>query len=154
MATNEEDDDKFLSKISLNQDDNDMIESILNKDDDNISKSELDDSIATLIEKLQSLDVQEAMVPEKAKNKAEEHAEQRKLRYKRKKLQDKLKNLCFQREIQKSKSLPSSPKKKTRPEGAQTDFNVPKGKLESLTLDTKKESEYYRLLTIADSYRK
>ena len=26
--------------------------------------------------------------------------------------------------------------------------------MDSLTLDTKKESEYYRLLTIADSYRK
>ena len=35
---------------------------------------------------------------------------------------------------------------------ANIDFTVPKGKLDSLTLDEKKESEYYRLLTIADSY--
>ena len=34
------------------------------------------------------------------------------------------------------------------------DFTVPKGKLDSLTLDEKKESEYHRLLTIADSYHK
>ena len=83
MATN--DDEAFLSKISLNQDEHEnMIESILNKDEDNISKSELDDNIATLIEKLQSLDVQESMIPEKAKNKAEQHGEERKIRYKRK----------------------------------------------------------------------
>ena len=87
MATN--DDEAFLSKISLNQDEHEnMIESILNKDEDNISKSELDDSIATLIEKLQSLDVQESMIPEKAKNKAEQHGEERKIRYKRKNIQD------------------------------------------------------------------
>ena len=29
---------------------------------------------------------------------------------------------------------------------------MPKGKLDSLTLDEKKEYEYYRLLTITDSY--
>ena len=87
MATN--DDEAFLSKISLNQDEHEnMIESILNKDEDNISKSELDDNIATLIEKLQSLDVQESMIPEKAKNKAEQHGEERKIRYKRKNIQD------------------------------------------------------------------
>ena len=62
--------------------------------------------------------------------------------------------ICASKEKSKKVREPSSPKKKARPEGTQLDFNVPKGKLDSLTLDTKKESEYYRLLTIADSYRK
>ena len=54
-----EDDDNFLSKISMEhkEDDDNVIDSILNKDDDNISKSDLDGNIATLIEKLQSLDL-------------------------------------------------------------------------------------------------
>ena len=100
MATN--DDEAFLSKISLNQDEHEnMIESILNKDEDNISKSELDDNIATLIEKLQSLDVQESMIPEKARNKGEQHCEERTLDLKERHIQDKLKTFCFQREIKK-----------------------------------------------------
>ena len=154
--TNEED-ENFLSKVSMDnrEDDNDnVVDSILNKDDDNISKTELDGSIETLIERLQSLDFQESLIPEKAKNKAEQHGEERKIRYKRKAIQEKLKNLCFQREIQRCKSNPTTPKKKPRTEGRQVEFTVPKGKLDSLTLDTKKESEYYRLLTIADSYHK
>ena len=55
-----EDDDNFLSKISMEhkEDDDNAIDSILNKDDENISKSDLDGNIATLIEKLQSLDLQ------------------------------------------------------------------------------------------------
>ena len=67
--TNEED-ENFLSKVSMDnrEDDNDnVVDSILNKDDDNISKTELDGSIATLIERLQSLDFQESLIPEKAK---------------------------------------------------------------------------------------
>ena len=166
MATGDQDD--FLSKISIDQkvsnisldhkdhDDDKDIESILNKDDENISKTDLDSNISTLIEKLQSLDLQESIIPEKAKNKADQHAEERKIRYRRKNIQEKLKSLCFQREIQRSKSNPSTPKKKTKAKSGegQVDFNVPKGKLDSLTLDSKKESEYYRLLTIADSYRK
>ena len=149
-----DDDDNFLSKISMEHkdDDDNVLDSILNKDDDNISKSDLDGNIATLIEKLQSLDLQESIIPEKAKNKAEQHAEERKIRYKRKGIQEKLKILCYQREIKKCKSNPATPKKKTRAEGGKIDFTVPKGKLDSLTLDEKKESEYYRLLTIADSY--
>ena len=149
-----EEDDNFLSKISMEHkdDDDNVIDSILNKDDENISKSDLDGNIATLIEKLQSLDLQESIIPEKAKNKAEQHAEERKIRYKRKGIQEKLKILCYQREIKKCKSNPATPKKKTRAEGGKIDFTVPKGKLDSLTLDEKKESEYYRLLTIADSY--
>ena len=101
MAT--EDDDTFLSKLSLEykEDDEKVVDSILNKDDDNISKSDLDGSIATLIEKLQSLDLQESIIPEKAKNKAEQHAEERKIRYKRKGIQEKLKILCYQRKIKK-----------------------------------------------------
>ena len=88
-----EDDDNFLSKISMEhkEDDDNAIDSILNKDDENISKSDLDGNIATLIEKLQSLDLQESIIPEKAKNKAEQHAEERKIRYKRKGIQEKLK---------------------------------------------------------------
>ena len=61
------------------EDDGNVLDSILNKDDDNISKSDLDGNIATLIEKLQSLDLQESIIPEKAKNKAEQHAERGKL---------------------------------------------------------------------------
>ena len=92
-----EDDDNFLSKISMEHkdDDDNVIDSILNKDDENISKSDLDGNIATLIEKLQSLDLQESIIPEKAKNKAEQHAEERKIRYKRKGIQEKLKILCY-----------------------------------------------------------
>ena len=110
MAT--EDDDTFLSKLSLEykEEDEKVVDSILNKDDDNISKSDLDGSIATLIEKLQSLDLQESIIPEKAKNKAEQHAEERKIRYKRKGIQEKLKILCYQREIKKCKSNPATPK--------------------------------------------
>ena len=87
MAKSEED-ETFLSKISIDnkeEDSDNVIESILNKNDDNISKSELDDNIATLIEKLQSLELQESLIPEKAKNKAEQHGEERTIRYKRKK---------------------------------------------------------------------
>ena len=64
-----DDDDNFLSKISMErkEDDDNVLDSILNKDDDNISKSDLDGNIATLIEKLQSLDLQESIIPEKAK---------------------------------------------------------------------------------------
>ena len=62
MATGDQDD--FLSKISIDQkvsnisldhkdhDDDKDIESILNKDDENISKTDLDSNISTLIEKL------------------------------------------------------------------------------------------------------
>ena len=39
------------------EDDDNVIDTILNKDDDIISKSDLDGNIATLIEKLQSLDL-------------------------------------------------------------------------------------------------
>ena len=69
MAT--EDDDTFLSNISMEykEDDDKVIDSILNKDGGNISKSDLDGNIATLIEKLQSLDLQESIIPGKAKNK-------------------------------------------------------------------------------------
>ena len=114
--TNEED-ENFLSKVSMDnrEDDNDnVVDSILNKDDDNISKTELDGSIETLIERLQSLDLQESLIPEKAKNKAEQHGEERKIRYKRKAIQEKIKNLCVQREIQRCKSNPTTPKKETK----------------------------------------
>ena len=42
-----EDDDTFLSKISMEykEDDDKVIDSILNKDDDNISKSDLDEAL-------------------------------------------------------------------------------------------------------------
>ena len=102
-----QDDDTFLSKISMEykEDDDKVIDSILNKDDDNISKSDFDGDIATLIEKLQSLDLQESIIPEKAKNKAEQHAEERKIRYKRKGIQEKLKILCYQWEIKNVKVL-------------------------------------------------
>ena len=79
----------FLSKIALRnnleEEDDKEIDSILNKeDDDYIPKTELDNNIEKLIEKLQSLDVQEALIAEKAKNKAEQHGEERKIRYERK----------------------------------------------------------------------
>ena len=66
-----DDDDNFLSKISMEHkdDDDNVLDSILNKDDDNISKSDLDGNIATLIEKLQSLDLQESIIPEKQRTK-------------------------------------------------------------------------------------
>ena len=57
----------FLSKISMEnnqeEDDDKEIASILNTgDDDYIPKTELDNNIEILIEKLQSLDAQEAVV--------------------------------------------------------------------------------------------
>ena len=59
----------FLSKIAMDnqeEDDDKEIDSILNTgDDDYIPKTELDNNIEILIEKLQSLDAQEALVAEK-----------------------------------------------------------------------------------------
>ena len=42
-----DDDDNFLSKISMErkEDDDNVLDSILNKDDDNISKSDLDGTL-------------------------------------------------------------------------------------------------------------
>ena len=99
-----DDDPSFLSRIlpdSHPQDEDDRdIDSILNKgDDDYIPKTELDSNIEKLVEKLQFLDMQEALITEKAKNKAELHGEERKIRYKRKNIHEKLKNLTFRREI-------------------------------------------------------
>ena len=159
LEEEEEVDSSFLSKIKIDtqpQDDDDKdIESILNKgDDDYIPKTELDSNIEKLVEKLQLLDTQEALVAEKAKNKAEQHGEERKIRYKRKNIQEKLKNLTFRREIQKFKSLPSTPKKKSiKSVDDSLKFKVPDSKLASLTLDQGKEQEYYRLMAIANSYR-
>lgn len=46
-----ENDDIFLSKISMayKEDNDQIIDSIINKDDDNMSKTDLDENIATLI---------------------------------------------------------------------------------------------------------
>ena len=148
----------FLSKIAMDnqeEDDDKEIDSILNTgDDDYIPKTELDNNIEILIEKLQSLDAQEALVAEKARNKAEQHSEERKIRYKRKNIQEKLKNLTYRREIQKFKSLPPTPKKKTRKmDDEELKFKVPNSKLASLTLSKDKEQDYYRLMAIANSYR-
>ena len=79
----------FLSKIHIENHhydhDDREIDSILNKgDDDYIPKTELDNNIDKLIEKLQALEFQENLIAEKAKNKAEQHSEERKIRYKRK----------------------------------------------------------------------
>ena len=149
----------FLSKIHIenhhHDEDDREIDSILNKgDDDYIPKTELDNNIDKLIEKLQSLEFQENLIAEKAKNKAEQHSEERKIRYKRKNIQEKLKNLTYRREIQKFKSLPPTPKKRTKKsEEGTLRFKVPDSKLASLTLDQSKEQEYYRLMAIANSYR-
>ena len=131
------------------------LDSILNKgDDDYIPKTELDSNIEKLVEKLKFLDMQEALITEKAKNKAELHGEERKIRYKRKNIHEKLKNLTFRREIQKFKSLPPTPKKRTRRNDEDAlKFKVPDSKLAALTLDKEKEQEYYRLMAIANSYR-
>ena len=59
-----------------------------------ISKNDFDGNIATLVEKLQSLDLQESIIPKKAKKKAEQYAEE-KDRYKRKGIQEKRKILCY-----------------------------------------------------------
>ena len=102
---------------------------------------------------MQSLDAQEALVAEKARNKAEQHSEERKIRYKRKNIQEKLKNLTYRREIQKFKSLPPTPKKKTRKmDDEELKFKVPNSKLASLTLSKDKEQDYYRLMAVANSY--
>ena len=106
--TNEED-ENFLSKVSLDnrEDDNDnVVDSILNKDDDNISKTELDGSIETLIEILQSLDLQESLIPEKAKNKAEQHGEERKLDTKETLYKKSLRIFAIREKNKDAKSIP------------------------------------------------
>ena len=67
-----DDDPSFLSRIlpdSHPQDEDDRdIDSLLNKgDDDYIPKTELDSNIEKLVEKLQFLDMEEALITEKAK---------------------------------------------------------------------------------------
>ena len=113
--TNEED-ENFLSKVSMDnkEDDNDnVVDSILNKDDDNISKTELDGSIETLIERLQSLDLQESLIPEKAKNKAEQHGEERKLDTKEKLYKKSLRIFAFREKYKDARAI-QLPQKRNR----------------------------------------
>ena len=133
----------FSSRIHIenppHEEDDNEIDSILNKGDgDYIPKTELDNNIDKLIEKWQSLEFQENLMAEKAKNIAEEHSEVRKLGIKEKKDSTKIENLTYQREIQKFRNFPLAPQKKTKKsdEGIPR-FKVPDSKLASLTLDVK-----------------
>ena len=71
----------------------------------------------------------------------------RKVRYKRKKINDQLKQLCFKREMQKSTAITATPRKKNKP-GSETQFRTPQKMMARLTLDESKETDYYRLLKV------
>ena len=112
-----DDDDNFLSKISMEHkdDDDNVLDSILNKDDDNISKNDLDGNIATLIEKLQSLDLQESIIPEKAKNKAEQHEGRGKFDTKGKEFKRSLKYFAFNGKSKNVKVIRQLPRREPEP---------------------------------------
>ena len=73
------------------------------EDDDEtpITTSEIDIKIQALIEEIRSLDEYEKLITSKAQSKAEENVEKRKIRYKRNRINEQLKQLCFKREMQK-----------------------------------------------------
>ena len=85
------------------------------EDDDEtpITTSELDVKIQALIESLGSLDEYEKLITSRAQSKAEENVEKRKIRYKRNKINEQLKQLCFKREMQKVTTSNATPRKKT-----------------------------------------
>ena len=124
------------------------------EDDDEtpITASELDMKIQALIEALGALDEYEKLITSRAQSKAEENVEKRKIRYKRNKINEQLKQLCFKREMQKVTTSNATPRKKTKPV-LEPQFKVPQKMIAQLTLNEDKETEYYRLLKVADSYR-
>ena len=82
-----------------------VIDSIFNKDDDSISKTELDGSIATLIERLQSLDFQESLIPEKAKTKPSNTERKEKLDTKEKLYKKSLRIFAFREKYKDARAI-------------------------------------------------
>ena len=120
--------------------------------DEEVSSSQLDTNIQALKESLQELDEYENLIANKAQSKAEENVEKRKVRYKRNKINEQLKQLCFKREMQRTTTTIATPRKKTKPI-SDTKFKIPETMIAKLTLDESKENDYYRLLKVANSYR-
>ena len=120
--------------------------------DEEVSSSLLDTNIQALKESLQELDEYENLIANKAQSKAEENVEKRKVRYKRNKINEQLKQLCFKREMQKTTTTIATPRKKTKPI-SDTKFKIPETMIAKLPLDESKENDYYRLLKVANSYR-
>ena len=120
--------------------------------DEEVSSSQLDTNIQALKESLQELDEYENRIANKAQSKAEENVEKRKVRYKRNKINEQLKQLCFKREMQRTTTTIATPRKKTKPI-SDTKFKIPETMIAKLTLDESKENDYYRLLKVANSYR-
>ena len=146
--------DSSANRLEAEFDDTDY-DTALNDDEDDevtpITSSELDCKIQALIEALQELEEYEKLITTRCQSRAEENVEKRKIRYRRNKINDQLKQCCFRREMQKAKTNVITPRKK--PKAPETQFKIPQTMIAKLTLDESKETDYYRLLKVADSYR-
>ena len=146
--------DSGATRLDAEFDDTDY-DTALNDDEDDegtpITSSELDCKIQALIEALQELEEYEKLITNRCQSRAEENVEKRKIRCKQRKINDQLKQCCFRREMQKAKTNVITPRKK--PKASETQFKIPQTMIAKLTLDESKETDYYRLLKIADSYR-